>query len=224
MLPSVASDQLVSLRRDADGDPAGLLVLFHGRGVDERDLFPLADLFDPDRRLVVVTPRAPLTPPGHTGNHWYVVERVGFPDRESFAASFETTSAWVDELAADVGVDFDRVLLGGFSQGAVMSFALGLGSGRPRPAGIMALSGFIPTVEGWQPDLASRQGLPIYLSHGRRDPVISVEFARQARQTLEGTGVELTYRETEAAHNIDPRTLEEARDWIAGVFERGADA
>jgi phospholipase/carboxylesterase len=87
----------------------------------------------------------------------------------------------------------------------------------------MALSGFIPTVEGWQPDLASRQGLPIYLPHGRRDPVISVEFARQARQALDGTGVELTYRETEAAHNIDPRTLEEARDWITGVFERAAE-
>ena len=58
-------------------------MLFHGRGADEHDLFPLADVLDPERRLVVVFPRGPLAlPPG--GAHWYQVMRIGFPDPGTF--------------------------------------------------------------------------------------------------------------------------------------------
>ena len=66
--------------RPAAGDPAGLLVLHHGRGADEHDLLGLADVLDPERRLHVATPRAPLQLPGWPGHHWYVVPRVGYPD------------------------------------------------------------------------------------------------------------------------------------------------
>ena len=66
----------------------------HGRGVDESDLYPLLDALDPRADLVGATPRAPLTlPPG--GYHWYVVERVGFPHRESFMESFELLTEWL---------------------------------------------------------------------------------------------------------------------------------
>ena len=71
---------LVFRERPAAGDPAGLLVLHHGRGADEHDLLSLADVLDPQRRLHVATPRAPLQLPGWPGNHWYVVPRVGYPD------------------------------------------------------------------------------------------------------------------------------------------------
>ena len=66
--------------RPADGEPDGLLVLHHGRGADEFDLLPLGDALDPQRRLHVVTPAAPLLLPGFPGRHWYVVPRVGHPD------------------------------------------------------------------------------------------------------------------------------------------------
>ena len=69
---------IAHLERPAAGEPEGLLVLLHGRGADERDLFPLLDLLDPERRLLGVTPRGPLTlPPG--GAHWYVVREIGYP-------------------------------------------------------------------------------------------------------------------------------------------------
>ena len=68
--------------RPAAGEASGLLVLHHGRGTDEHDLLPLADALDPRKRLHVVTPRAPLTLPGWAGHHWYVVPRVGYPDRD----------------------------------------------------------------------------------------------------------------------------------------------
>ena len=74
-------------------------------------------------------------------------------------------------------------MLGGFSQGGVMSYALGLGAGRPRPAGIMALSSFIPTVDGFE--LGDATGLPVAIGHGTYDPVIGVEFGREARDRLD---------------------------------------
>jgi phospholipase/carboxylesterase len=105
-------------------------------------------------------------------------------------------------------------VLGGFSQGTVMSYALGLGGGRPRPAGIMALSGFIPTVEGLKIDLEGLDGFPVAIGHGEYDPVISVEFAHDARETLEAAGASVLYRESPMAHSIDPAFVPELRGWL----------
>ncbi|MDP8944163.1 MAG: hypothetical protein M3N16_08615 [Actinomycetota bacterium] len=133
-------DLLVHRVRPAAAEPAGALVLLHGRGTSEEDLFALLDALDPERRLVGVAPRGPLSlPPG--GAHWYVVRRVGFPDPETFHATYARAAAWLDALPAALGAPIERTVLGGFSQGAVMSYALGLGRGRPAPAGILALSG-----------------------------------------------------------------------------------
>jgi phospholipase/carboxylesterase len=201
--------------RPAAGEAAGLLVLHHGRGTDERDLLGLADVLDPRRRLHVVTPRGPLTLPGWPGNHWYVVPRVGYPDPDTFHAAYSALAAFHDELFERTGVGADRTVLGGFSMGTVMSYALGLGGDRPAPAGILAFSGFIPTVAGWEPDLASRAGLPVFITHGRNDPVIGVEFARTAREQLESGGLAVSYQESDAAHHIEPRGAAAAADWLA---------
>jgi phospholipase/carboxylesterase len=98
-----------------------------------------------------------------------------------------------------------------------MSYAAGLGQGRPRPAGILAMSGFIPTVEGWAPDLDCHKELPVLIAHGELDPVISVEFARRARELLEPAGLEVTYHESQMAHSIDPRLLPEIAEWVERV-------
>jgi phospholipase/carboxylesterase len=186
-----------------------LLVLFHGRGADENDLFGLLDALDPERRVVGVTPRGPLSlPPG--GAHWYAVPRVGYPDPVTFADTFARGSAWLDALPDETGVPLDRIVLGGFSQGAVMSFAFGLGRGRPRPAGIAAFSGFIPTVDGWELDL-DRPLPPVAIGHGTYDEIISVEFAREARRRLAG---EVLYREYPLGHGIDPSFVAEVAAWL----------
>jgi phospholipase/carboxylesterase len=201
--------ELAHRLRPAAGEPLGALVLLHGRGADENDLHPLLDLLDPQRRLVGLTPGGPLfLPPG--GRHWYIVPRVGYPDRDTFAASYELLARGVPELT---GIPWERTVIGGFSQGTVMSYALGLGAGRPTPAGIVAMSGFIPVVEGWSADL-DRPGLPVWIAHGRRDPVIEVQFARAARDALAAAPVDLTYHEHEGAHHVDPRLLAELPAWV----------
>lgn len=196
--------------RPAAGDPAGVLVLLHGRGADELDLLPLLDLLDPERRLIGLAPRGPLAlPPG--GAHWYVVREIGFPDRDSFLTTFAQVSAWLETTLSEAGVPPERVVFGGFSQGAVMSHALGLAASRPRPAGILAMSGFIPTVDGFDLDLESRSGLPVSISHGTYDPVISVDFGREARDRLDAAGLDISYREDPVAHQIAPAAVAQAR-------------
>jgi phospholipase/carboxylesterase len=210
---------LVQAERPADGDAEGLLVLHHGRGTDEHDLLPLAKVLDPKRRLHVVTPRAPLTLPGSPGHHWYVVPRVGYPDPDTFASSYRQLADLHDELWERTGVGPERTVLGGFSMGSVMSYALGLAPDRPPPAGILAFSGFIPTVDGWEPDLASRAGLPVFIAHGRNDPVMNVEFARQARELLSAGGLEVSYHESDVGHQIDPAHLPHASAWLRNAVD-----
>lgn len=202
--------------RPADGEAQGLLVLHHGRGTSEQDLLPLADVLDPQRRLHVVTPRAPLQLAGSPGYHWYRVPSVGYPDPDSFRDARVALASLHGELSAQTGIPMSRTVLGGFSMGTVMSYALGLDPDRPAPAGILALSGFIPTVEGWSPDL-SRTATRVFIAHGRRDPVIDVAFARTARERLEDAGFEVDYRESEAAHNIDPTDIPRALAWLDTV-------
>ena len=209
-------DDLVHRRRPATDNPDGALVLLHGRGVDENDLFPLLDLVDPDHRLETFTPRAPLQPPGHAGNHWYVVERVGYPDKASFDTTYGVLGSWLEAVAEETGVPMERTVLGGFSQGGVMSYAVGLGPGRPRPAGIVALSCFVPSVEGWQADFTDRADLPVYHAHGAADPIIGVEFGRAAAELLQGN-VALTYREHSGGHTIDPRAFAEMRELVGAA-------
>ena len=200
--------------RAAAGEPAGLLILHHGRGTDEQDLLPLADVLDPARRLYVVSPRAPLQLPGMPGYHWYRVPRVGYPDPVTFHAAYAELAALHDEVWERTGIAPTGTVLGGFSMGSVMSYALALGADRPAPAGILAFSGFIPTVEGWRADLSGREALRAFIAHGRNDPVMDVGFARRARDELQAAGLTVDYHESDVGHQIDPAQIPAAASWL----------
>jgi phospholipase/carboxylesterase len=202
---------LVYRERPAAGDPDGLLVLHHGRGTDEADLLGLAAHLDPERRLHVVAPRAPLEL-GGPGYHWYVVPRVGYPDPATFRAAYAQLAELHDALWERLGLTPEQTVLGGFSMGTVMSYALALGPDRPAPAGILAFSGFVPTVEGWQPQLP--RPTRAFIRHGRGDPVMEVGFARRARELLESSGMDVDYREGDHGHWIEPEAVVAAADWL----------
>jgi phospholipase/carboxylesterase len=212
------AEPLFYLERDADGDAEGLLVLHHGRGTDERDLVGLTEFLDRERRLRVVMPRGPLQLPGSPGYHWYLVPRVGYPDPETFEAARAALADLHDRLWEETGIGPEQTVLGGFSMGAVMSYATGLSAARPSPAGVLAFSGFVPTVEGWEPSFGDRTGTRVFISHGRNDPVIGIEFAHRARELVEAGGLDVTYRESELGHQIDPDHLREASTWLGEVL------
>jgi phospholipase/carboxylesterase len=202
--------------RPAAGEAEGALVLFHGRGADEHDLFPLLEALDGERRLVGATPRAPLSlPPG--GAHWYVLGGIGTPERTTFAGSYAAATEWVDGFLEEHGIGHDRLVVGGFSQGGVMAYSVGLGAGRPRPAAIVAFSSFVPTVEGFELDLSPPLP-PIAIGHGALDPMIEVEWGRRARAQLEAAGAEVLYRETPMFHQIDPEFVRQVSDWLRAAL------
>jgi phospholipase/carboxylesterase len=204
---------LGGLERPAAGEPQGSLVLLHGRGADEYDLHGLLDALDPERRLHGVTPRGPhALPPG--GAHWYRLGGIPTPDPETFWPSFEALSELLDGLP-------QPLVLGGFSQGAVMSWALGLGRGAAkRPAAIVALSGFMPRVEQLELDLSGLEGYPVAIAHGSLDPVIPVDFSREARTVMEGAGADVLYREAPLPHTIDPSILPELQAFVAAAIDK----
>ncbi len=208
------------LERSPAGDPDGLLVLHHGRGTDERDLLGLADALDPERQLHVVTPRAPLTLPGSPGYHWYLVPRVGYPDHGTFHEARRGLADLHDRLWKQTGLEAGRTVLGGFSMGAVMSYAMALGADRPPVAGILAFSGFVPVVEDWRPHFDERHATRAFVAHGRRDPIIEIEFARRARELLEEGGLEVEYNESDIGHQIDPEHLRHAGEWLEGLARK----
>jgi len=201
---------IAHLERPAAGEPEGLLVLLHGRGADERDLFPLLDLLDPERRLLGVTPGGPHhLPPG--GRHWYALGGIPTPDPATFAATAPRLAAFLDGLP----VPSDRVVLGGFSQGTVMSYAMSLGPGRPRPAAVVAMSGFLPRVADWPLEPERLRGVPVGIAHGSLDPVIPAQFAAEAEATLTAAGADVLRLSSPVPHMVDPDWIEPLRDLVA---------
>jgi phospholipase/carboxylesterase len=217
----VSVDLLDHQVRPAAGEPEGALVLLHGRGTSEHDLFPLLDVFDPQRRLVGISPGGPLSlPPG--GRHWYELGRLGHPPAHSFLPTYERLTQWLDATLESHGIPIERTILGGFSQGGVMSYALSFGAGRPAPAGTLALSSFMPTVEGLELDLDDRQGYPVAIAHGTLDQIIPVEFGRQARDRLLAAGADVLYRESPVPHTLDPRELPVFTDRVRSMIDRSS--
>lgn len=206
--------------RPPGGEAVGALVLFHGRGTDEHDMFPLFDILDPSYRLVGVAPRGPLELPPN-GSQWYLLAD-GNPDAESFLTTVALIEGWLDELAVELAIPLERMVLGGFSSGAAIAYAVGLRRGRPQPAGLMAFSGFLPDLEGLDLDLDDRSSLPVAISHGILDTVIRPEHGREARRRLEEAGASVVYRDARYAHAIDPRFLYALQPWISQALEQAS--
>ena len=203
--------QVISHReRPAAGEPEGALVLMHGRGADENDLFPLFDMLDPEQRLLGLSPRGPLSlPPG--GAHWYAVARIGYPDPGTFDATYPELDRLAGHRApTQHGIDHSQRFAGFSRAGHVLR--AGPGRGRPAPQAIVAMSSFIPTVEGLNVELD--RGVPVAITHGTQDPIIGVEWGRDARDRLTEAGDDPLYREYQMGHTVHPEFVEDARDFI----------
>ena len=207
------------VRADGGGDAPPLLLLLHGVGSNEEDLFGLAPYLD--ERFLVVSARAPVVlGPGSFG--WF---RIDFTPEGMVAdvaqakRSLEQLPAFIDELVGEYGADARRVFLAGFSQGAMMSMALLLTS-PASVAGVAAMSGRLPAqVLGHEPDRAALEGKPVLVTHGLYDPVLPVEGARAARGYFEALPVRLTYREYPMAHEVSMESLRDVSAWLTAALD-----
>ena len=197
-----------------------LLLLLHGVGSHEGDLFSLAPYLD--GRFLVVSARAPVAL-DYGGYGWF---RIDFTpegmvaDLEQARRSLEMLPGFIAELAETYGTDARRTYLAGFRQGAVMSLALMLT--RPEKlAGVAAMSGRLPRqVIAAEPDRDALDGMPVIITHGLYDPVLPVEGARAAREYLERLPVELTYREYPMGHEVSMESLRDVTAWLTRVLDR----
>jgi len=207
--------ELVAPRARADAYPT--LVLLHGRGDSAAGIAPLGYEFERDD-LLVISVQAPLELGGVMagGYEWYRLREPRRLDEATLRASLDALAEFLDAVKSAYPIDPERVVLLGFSQGAVMS--LGAQALQPESvAGVIALSGYFPIeVESEAGNLVGR---PAFVAHGVYDDIIPVEAGRRTRDLLERHGVDLTYREYSMAHQVSADEMAEARDWLNRLFD-----
>jgi phospholipase/carboxylesterase len=201
-------------RVEAEGGRPPLLLLLHGVGSNEEDLFGLTPYID--GRFLVLSLRAPFVL-GAGAYGWFNIEftpRGLVADIKQAKQSLGMLPGFIEEAVAAYGADGRCVYLGGFSQGAMMSLALMLT--RPEMvAGVAAMSGRLPAqVLERPPDREALEGMPVIITHGIYDPVLPVENGRAAREFLEALPVELTYREYPMGHEVSMESLRDVTRWL----------
>jgi thioredoxin 1 len=195
-----------------------VLLLVHGYGADERDLGGVLPYLDPEGHFLTVLPRGPVAaPPGFA---WFDLDNVQTGPVAD--ATFTGALDELDDLLDLVCAEYDRAradaVVGGFSQGAALALALGLRrSERAHPAGVLALSTYLPAVEGVELDWEAARSIPVLVQHGTDDPLIPVATGRTLAETLMARGVPTTYSEYPMAHSVAIAGLEAAKAWLDAV-------
>lgn len=194
---------------------APLLIMFHGYGSDENDLFSFAS--ELPKELFIISVRAPY-PMQPYGNAWYAInfdaEMNKWNDNEQAKQSRDLISKFIDEACESYPVDKNNVTLLGFSQGTILSYAVALNYPE-KVKNIIALSGYI-NEDILPEDLDSKtySHLNFYCSHGSLDQVIPVDWARKAPKFLENLGIKHTYSEFPVGHGVAPQNFFELRNWL----------
>jgi phospholipase/carboxylesterase len=192
--------------------------MLHGPGASEQDPMMLVEVLDPKNRLLAASPQGTMTVPSGIGYQWFVDREPGYPQRDTFEQTYEILSTWLKALAEEKGVPPEKTVIGGMSQGATMAWALAFGKGRPRPAGLIAISGFIPRVQDLELDDALLKDLPVLICHGTEDPKVPISLARSARDRALEAGADVTYKESEVPHILDPRVVPDISAWLNERF------
>ncbi|MGB7926477.1 MAG: alpha/beta fold hydrolase [Pyrinomonadaceae bacterium] len=197
---------------------APLLVLLHGIGSNEDDLYSLAPYLD--GRLMIVSARAPVVM-GAGSFGWFNIDFTPqgmVVDMEQADESRRLILKFIDELVETYEADPACVVLMGFSQGAMMSLSAAL-TQPERVAAVAAMSGRLPAQALTQmaaPE--SLRGMPIFVAHGIYDPVLPIESGRDCRRKLEALPVELTYREYPMAHEVSMESLRDVAAWLSSTL------
>ena len=189
----------------------------HGIGSNEQDLPGLAPIIDPDGAFVVVSPRAPYAyGPGFA---WF---RMEAPDtaRLTMQSSLDAVDEVIDGALAEYGFKREEMIVGGFSMGGAMSLAYTFRPAeKPRPAGTLVMSGFLPDASADSLDFSGTLP-PVLMQHGTHDPMVPLDRARQTAKVLQEHDVPLVFREYPMQHNVTPESARDAMEWL-GQIRRG---
>ena len=196
-------------------DARRVLLLAHGYGADERDLGGLLGYLDPEGQFATVMPRGPHAVAGAPGFSWY---DMAAPAADGFTAVLDELDEVLDAACAQYGFERSEAVVGGFSQGAGLALALALRSGASaHPAGALAMSPFLPGLEGLEIDDAAVASIPVLVQHGTHDQMIPVKQSRALARGLRGVGVPTVFREYPMEHQVALESLQDARAWLSSV-------
>jgi phospholipase/carboxylesterase len=202
----------------AGDGPFSTIIALHGWGASAHDLFGLAPIFDGGRSLVLC-PQGPLAlqaGPGQVGYGWFPLTGGGDANPEEVEAGIDKLDAFLDEALEVLPIDRRKIAILGFSQGGVMAYALALRH-PAKYAGLVALSSWLPDdMVAAIPKNSEIENLQTLVIHGTKDPMISIDLARESRDGLAKLGVPTTYREYEMGHEINPEALREISGWLDG--------
>jgi len=218
---SLSLVHLVQKPREVAAVEPPLLLLLHGIGSNEHDLFSMRPHLDP--RFLVVSVRAPIEIMA-SGYAWFNIEFTGegaiVPDLDQAEASRQLLVQFIDELAEAYAIDRRSVYLMGFSQGAMMSLSVALT--RPdKVARVVAMSGRLPEQAVSKAEsLEEIRKLEIFVSHGIYDDLLPIGNGRACRDRLQELGVPLTYREYPMGHEVRAEALRDITAWLTSTLER----
>ena len=206
------------IRESSLKDNAPLLILFHGYGSDENDLFSFAS--ELPEELFIVSARAPYAMQPY-GTAWYAInfdaDKGKWSDNEQAKASRDLIAAFIDEVVAKYPVNKDNVSLLGFSQGTILSYAVAL-TYPEKIKNVIALSGYI-NEDLFETQLADHyQHLNFYCSHGSVDQVIPVDWARKSPEFLASLNIKHQYTEFPVGHGVAPQNFYEFKDWLVKLI------
>jgi len=203
------------VRKSSLDQNAPLLIMLHGYGSDENDLFSFAS--ELPKELLIISARAPY--PMHPyGNAWYAInfdaEKGKWNDNDQSKKSRDLIAAFIDEIIEKFPVDKNNVNLLGFSQGAILSYAVAL-TYPEKVKNIIALSGYI-NHDILPENLVNKNynHLDFYCSHGSLDQVIPVNWARQTGPFLKSLDIKYVYSEFPIGHGINPQNFFEFKNWL----------
>lgn len=205
--------------RPADGSvknpPA--IVMLHGFGSDENDLFSFAS--ELPGKYTIISLKAPIRLQPY-GNAWYNIyfdnTNGKFTDEKQAVVSRDLIADVIDEIVEKYEVDGKNITLLGFSQGTILSFAVAL-SYPEKVKNVVGLSGYIHKTllkDGYEKQDFSH--LNIYTSHGTMDQVLPIEWARETKPFLEKLGISCTYSEFPVGHGVAPDNFAEVMEFVGG--------
>ncbi|MDG1729092.1 MAG: alpha/beta fold hydrolase [Algibacter sp.] len=203
------------IRKSSLTENAPLLIMLHGYGSDENDLFSFAS--ELPEELFIISLKAPY-PMQPYGNAWYAInfdaDKGKWSDNEQAKASRDLIAKFIDEAVAAYPVNKNNVSLLGFSQGSILSYAVAL-TYPEKVKNIVALSGYINKdiyPEGFE--TRDYSSLDFYCSHGSADQVIPINWARLTPPFLDGLNIKFKYSEFPVGHGVAPQNFYEFKDWL----------
>lgn len=214
------------LEAQSGDNPVATIIILHGLGADGRDFVPIAEQLDLSSIGAVrfLFPSAPEIPVTINGGYrmpaWYDILGADLVSQQD-EAGMRQTQASIEALIAGEksrGMPAGRIVLAGFSQGCAMALMIGLRHAEPL-AGIAGLSGYLPLAERTAAERsAASQGVPIFLAHGRHDPVVVLARATAAHEALAALGYAVEWRDYPMEHSVCPQEVADLQEWLLRVL------